>query len=511
MKIRIKLLLIMVLMLLSFILSFLVYSYTLTKIEKIQIEEMILQDLKVSAILTKDSANQLLVTQDMSSQWLNFSMELEKLNDNYEKLKSFTNIPNLSDNLQLDIQSIIMMKELELHQYEKLLRKYDALISFLDSIPSYSAKSFRYIHIYRNSSFLTLEDYRILLYLALSFETEISKSNSILDASIKIVDSKFNHIFLEIEDIKRKSILLILIITLCIIFISITLSMVVADNISRDTIKIVKKLKSINEKGFSVDFNINRKDEIGFLASELSVILNQLFETRNKVFSNEKIAALSNLTIGLAHEINTPLGICLTANSHIINILQSEKFDKSSLMEMNVLVSSNIAKIVKLVNSFKELSINNDFNVTSETNITEYIQEFTKNYLYLFNKNNIKVIVNNEENVIKAINKENLNRVLVLLVDNSIIHAFGHTKEKIIIIDIFLKNDILEIIFYDNGIGMSEKVLEHIFEPFYTTKRSQGNTGLGLHLVYNIITMQMNGQIKCESNVDNGTAFIITL
>ena len=92
---------------------------------------------------------------------------------------------------------------------------------------------------------------------------------------------------------------------------------------------------------------------------------------------------------------------------------------------------------------------------------------------------------------------------------NSLNHGFEDIDEGRISLEVSVEDDNLFMAYSDNGKGMDEGTLKKIFEPFFTTRRKHGGTGLGMHIVYNLVTQTLNGQIVCQSEPGNGTYFLI--
>lgn len=121
---------------------------------------------------------------------------------------------------------------------------------------------------------------------------------------------------------------------------------------------------------------------------------------------------------------------------------------------------------------------------------------------------------------IKLISKEKIDiisypdaffQIITNLINNSIIHGFDNVLNGQIIINIFTNDNKLNIIYSDNGRGINKSIVKNIFDPFFTTKRTEGGTGLGLNIVYNLINQQLNGEIECNSEENNGVEFIISI
>ncbi|MDP5191922.1 sensor histidine kinase, partial [Rheinheimera baltica] len=97
-----------------------------------------------------------------------------------------------------------------------------------------------------------------------------------------------------------------------------------------------------------------------------------------------------------------------------------------------------------------------------------------------------------------------INQILINLIMNSLIHAFEYIEQGIINIDVVVGNNNCELIYTDNGAGVPESIKKRIFDPFVTTKRGEGGSGLGMHLVYNLVTQALNGKILLDSTLGQG-------
>jgi signal transduction histidine kinase len=141
------------------------------------------------------------------------------------------------------------------------------------------------------------------------------------------------------------------------------------------------------------------------------------------------------------------------------------------------------------------------------------MQDIIKSISNILKLNQVRVNINCAQHI--AINSYpgSLYQVITHLIINSITHGFPEPgdKEKIIQIDIALENNDLRVIYKDNGRGIPQKILPRIFDPFFTTNRENGGTGLGLHIVYNIVSIKLDGTITCCSTPGISTEFDILL
>lgn len=279
---------------------------------------------------------------------------------------------------------------------------------------------------------------------------------------------------------------------------------------------------------------VNLENQVGYRTNQLNKkrllleqSLKELKETQEQLIQSEKMSALGNLVSGIAHEVNTPLGNAITSSSIIKKesnyLLQDLKNGtlKRSVMEsrLNVLNDSSSLLIKtlnyasELIKSFKQISVDQVTNDVREFNIKNYIEE-----VFLTNNNKLKkipvgiIIKSENDNLLIKTSPGVISQIFNNLIQNSIIHGFDnfHTKAKINVM-ITIEDNMIKIIYEDNGKGIDLSIKEKIFEPFVTTKRNSGGTGLGLNIVYNLIHQKLKGSLSLESKEDIGTKFIIKI
>jgi signal transduction histidine kinase len=278
--------------------------------------------------------------------------------------------------------------------------------------------------------------------------------------------------------------------------------------------------------------DISEKEKAKYELEELNKNLEKLVEektntlkiTQQKLMESEKMSSLTKLVTGVAHEINTPIGIILTGVSHLTGISKDiqHKYDKNELSEnefkqyldnveniTNATVAG-IENLKNLIDSFKKLSTDLYIEEKREFILYNYINGLVNT---LISQLNISIEISIDKNL-KIISYPDLfAQIINILVKNSAIHAFSN-KESInnkVFIEIINENNFLFINYSDNGKGIKKDILPKIFDPFFTTNRVGGGSGLGLHILYNIVKEKFNGDIICESEVNNGTAFKITV
>jgi signal transduction histidine kinase len=259
---------------------------------------------------------------------------------------------------------------------------------------------------------------------------------------------------------------------------------------------------------------------------ELQKTIDTLKKAQNQLVESEKMAALGALVSGVAHEVNTPLGNAVTGSTIIkqettklLRCMQDGTLKKSTLEESlrhidetSHLLFKSINTAADLIRSFKKISIDQSIEQKREFNIVEYVDEIVKTFRNKLKQIPVDVEIIAEESIIINSYPGVLAQILNNFIQNSIIHGFEHKRDTAkITIEIEKTDKNLHFVYKDNGAGMSDKFKLKAFEPFVTTKRNAGGTGLGLNIVYNIITQKLNGSITLDTKQGEGTSFIIDI
>jgi Transcriptional regulators len=247
-------------------------------------------------------------------------------------------------------------------------------------------------------------------------------------------------------------------------------------------------------------------------------------DTRERV-EIEKMNALGTLVSGVAHEINTPIGIGVTAASHLNRIMDdmSGAFDAGSITrsglaeflrdctETGHLLCSNLERASALVSSFKKVAVDSSSEERRYFRVREYIADILATLSPRLKRTGIHFNIECPEDLEINSYPGAFSQILSNLIINSLVHAFDEHANGEISISIGYARNTLTWIYRDNGKGIPPDVLPHVFEPFFTTKRESGGSGLGLHIVYNTVTAVFAGRITLTSSPDKGVTFIITI
>jgi PAS domain S-box-containing protein len=254
--------------------------------------------------------------------------------------------------------------------------------------------------------------------------------------------------------------------------------------------------------------------------------LRNLRETQNSLIEAEKLAALGRLVAGVAHEVNNPVGISLTVASALerktaIFAGQVERGDlrRSTLNDFietardaSSQLVANLNRAAELIQSFKQVAADRNYSDQRNFDLGDLTEQVVMSLRPGLRKHNLTLNVDCEPNLVMNSYPGPYGQVLTNLFLNAVAHAFPDGKAGEVDIQVRASgNDNVEVLFADNGCGMSLDVRRRAFDPFFTTRRDQGGTGLGLHIVYSIVTTRLGGRLALDSTPGNGTRIQIVL
>ncbi len=250
-----------------------------------------------------------------------------------------------------------------------------------------------------------------------------------------------------------------------------------------------------------------------------------LRKAQEQLVQSEKMASLGGLVAGVAHEINTPVGVGVTAASYlhqrtlgVKQLYEQGNMKRSDLMgylntasESTEMILGNLLRAADQVKSFKQVAVDQTNDEKRFFNLKLYLDGVLFSLRPKLKRTKHTITVNCPENLEFESSPGAFSQILTNLVMNSLVHGFEQQEQGQIVLDVSTDKNVLQLHYQDNGCGMTEDVRAKIFEPFYTTKRAQGGTGLGLHIVFNVVTQCLNGNIVCKSAPNQGTSFLITI
>jgi len=293
-----------------------------------------------------------------------------------------------------------------------------------------------------------------------------------------------------------------------------------------NTIKIASE--NIHLKAASIEDKqlVSKKTlELEISNEELRATIENLKQTQKKLVEAEHMASLGMLAAGIAHEINTPIGVGLTGITHFDEITQeiNQKYKNDDVSEkefeeyldtsteLSSMIIANMTRTTHILKSFKQVAVDQSSEIKRKFKVAEYIDEILLSINNVIKKTNVSFDISVDENLTIDSYPGAFSQIITNLILNAIKHAYDDTEQGTISIGAHVEDNILQVIFKDDGKGISKEDLPKIFDLFFTTQLNNGGTGLGLNIVYNIITSNLNGTIKCESFENKGTVFNITI
>lgn len=250
-------------------------------------------------------------------------------------------------------------------------------------------------------------------------------------------------------------------------------------------------------------------------------LTHNLKETQNELVQTEKMAALGRLVAGISHEVNTPIGIGVTAGSYLKqkasqfkDEYENDKLTKSSFedyidnfIQSSDIILTNLERAAQLIQSFKQISVDQSSDEIRNFYLHEYLSSIIRSLKPTLKLNAHKIDIICPESLQIESNPGVFYQIFSNLIINSVIHGFDKKEYGHITIEVKQRGSILEIVHKDNGAGLTKSNLAKIFDPFFTTRRALGGSGLGTHIVYNLVTQKLNGTIKAESVEGKGLTY----
>ncbi len=269
------------------------------------------------------------------------------------------------------------------------------------------------------------------------------------------------------------------------------------------------------------------EDELRSSKEKAESALLELNTAQQNLIDAERLAALGGLVAGVAHEVNNPIGISLTVASSFarrsemfetelkagggLRRSQLEEFVRSSRDAAQQLVA-NLHRAGELIQSFKQVAVDRSHAERRQFSLGEATDQIIASLRPVLKRAPIELTVDVPEGLMIDGYPGSYGQILTNLFLNAVNHAFGDGRSGTIAISARARgHDDIEIIFADDGAGMTPDVQRQAFDPFFTTRRNEGGTGLGLHIVYNLVTQQLGGRMMLESRLGQGTTFRIIM
>lgn len=291
-------------------------------------------------------------------------------------------------------------------------------------------------------------------------------------------------------------------------------------------VQLETKEQSLREVNATLEQRVSQRTaELEASNAKLTHTVAELSKAQNHLVQTEKMAALGGLVAGVAHEINTPVGISVTAASHLVEEVRilNRRFQAGTLTradmetfaatatESSALILTNLQRAAELIKSFKQVAVDQSGGHYRRFNLKDYLQEVIRSLSPQFRRTGYDISLSCPDPLFLFGDPGDFSQIITNLVMNSLAHGFEGLDAGHIRIDVGESGADLLLRYSDDGRGIAPEHLSHIFEPFYTTKRGKGGSGLGLHVIYNIVSQGLGGSITCSSTPGQGVLFEIRI
>jgi signal transduction histidine kinase len=275
------------------------------------------------------------------------------------------------------------------------------------------------------------------------------------------------------------------------------------------------------KSGFDVPTYFERKRA----EEEVRRSLDRLRDAQDELVRKERLATVGLLVSGVAHEVNTPLGIAVTATS----VLQEEltaltrKFDEASLTKADMrhfldraakaeeMVRSNLERANLEITRFKRVAVDHATEERRRVDLGEYLRQTLNSLRPLTRKVPLSLSLDFEENVVSETYPGALAQIVTNFVTNSLTHSARDDGSTLhVSVSLRARGTEHVLSYRDDGRGMSEEVKARAFQPFFTTKRGSGGTGLGLYIVHTLVSDVLRGKLQLETEPDRGVQYTVT-
>lgn len=285
--------------------------------------------------------------------------------------------------------------------------------------------------------------------------------------------------------------------------------------------------EALKELNASLEARVKqRSSELEQANHELSLALDTLRRTQDDLISSEKMASLGSLVAGIAHELNTPIGNSLLAATTLSDRLAEfkQRMEQGTLKRSTMnehlddvalactLISGSLNRAANLIASFKQVAVDQTSDQQRQFDLRHVLDDTVATFAPRLRRANCSIVVEVEGDIGLDSYPGSLCQVINNLVNNALVHAFeGRTESAIGIRARCERPGHVFIAFQDDGIGMTDDVLRHVFDPFFTTKMGRGGTGLGMNIVYNIVTGVLGGRIDIDTRLGHGTTVYLEI
>jgi len=278
-----------------------------------------------------------------------------------------------------------------------------------------------------------------------------------------------------------------------------------------------RELRQENENRQYIEAELRKKN------TELATSMDTLNQARDQLVESERMASLGGLVAGIAHDVNTPIGVSVTAASFLeqrLSTLQQDYKDKTlTNKSMSVFIQeaeqttqlllNNLHRASELIASFKQVAADQTSEAERRFELDSYLNEVLQSLKPSFKQRPHQIVINCPSPLEVYCAPGVIAQIVTNLLMNSMIHAFEPGQTGHIELTVVDEDEDIFITYQDDGKGLDEQHLERLFDAFFTTRGEQGGTGLGTHIMYNLVTQALKGRIEAFSEPGKGLRYEI--
>lgn len=352
-----------------------------------------------------------------------------------------------------------------------------------------------------------------------------------------------------VEKLNQQLFIQVLAVVACFTLImSILYYFIIARIINDPISKLMQGVECMSRGELAHEIAINTGDEMGLLAQAFNSMSydmhnkNELLEashkemqellsrqskeleaTQSQLIEAEKMSSLGELVAGVSHEVSTPIGICITAESFFMDETRAikKKYEEGVMVKKDFaeymgvaldngqILTANLSRTAELIKNFKQVAVDQCIEDLRAFDVVKYIADLLTTLRPRIKSLQHDIVVSGDHRVVVTTLPGALAQIITNLIMNSIIHGFDNMEHGQVDIEISETDGGVFIFYRDNGKGMTKEETKKIFDPFFTTRKHKGGTGLGMNIVYKLITDTLQGSIECRSEVSKGVEFDI--
>ncbi|RLJ22369.1 hypothetical protein DJ030_01790 [bacterium endosymbiont of Escarpia laminata] len=248
-------------------------------------------------------------------------------------------------------------------------------------------------------------------------------------------------------------------------------------------------------------------------------------EMEKTLVRSETMSALGGMVAGVAHEVNTPIGVSVTSASYLENqtkdlvqVVKDNKLSRSALdtyldlcKESTAIILSNLQRAERMIKSFKQIAADQASEQKSRFNLNTYINDVVRTLRPELKKTQLNIEIECPADIELESYPGALSQIITNLIMNSVVHGFPQNGAGHLRFEVMDEDKIVRIIYRDDGKGIAPEHLEDVFAPFFTTRRGKGSSGLGLHISHNLIYTVLKGTISVSSKLNEGVQFVLNI